>query len=151
MPGQRFRIYKEALMIDKEVINRILTYLNENLNHLESKKGTTFEEYQKNRDIKAIVERKLETSIQACIDIGNHIISQEHMGIPNDYGEIFIILGQKNVIPQEWVEVLVKMAGFRNVLIHEYRELLDRRVYNILQSGLKDFYNFSKAIIEYIS
>lgn len=138
-------------MVDIDVINRILTSLNENLNHLESKKGTPFEEYQKNRDIKAIVERKLETSIQACIDIGNHIISQENMGIPNDYGEIFVILGQKNIIPQEIVEAMVKMAGFRNVLIHEYRELLEKRVFTILQSGLKDFYNFSQAIIEYIS
>jgi uncharacterized protein YutE (UPF0331/DUF86 family)/predicted nucleotidyltransferase len=135
----------------RSAINKMLTSLNENIKHLESKKNITFEEYQNNRDIQAIVERKLETSIQACIDIGNHLISQENMGTPDHYGEIFIILGQHNVIPQDSVDTMVKMAGFRNILVHEYRELLNERVYKFLQSGLKDFYVFARAIIKYIS
>ena len=38
----------------------------------------------------------------------------------------------------------------KNALIHEYREILTRRVYDILQNKLGDFNTFAKRIIEYL-
>ena len=62
-------------MVDKSVVYRIMGSLNDSLAHLESKRNVSFEAYRKDRDVQAIVERKLEISIQACIDMGNHIVS----------------------------------------------------------------------------
>ena len=137
-------------MVDTTVIHRILGSLNEGLEHLKSKRKVSLEQYKKDRDIQAIVERRLETAIQACIDIGNHIISQQNLGYPSDYGEIFLILAQKQVIPGQLAERLIRMAGFRNVLIHEYRDILVDKVYDILQNRLSDFYEFSQAVLDYI-
>lgn len=137
-------------MVDIAVVRRILSSLNESLEHLKSKQNVSFEEYKKDRDIQAIVERKLETAIQACIDIGNHIISQQNLGSPSDYGEIFLILEQKGVINNKQAEKLIRMAGFRNVLIHEYRDILIEKVYDILQNRLSDFYDFAQTILDYL-
>ena len=137
-------------MVDIAVVRRILNSLNESLEHLKSKQGVSFEEYKKDKDIQAIVERRLETAIQACIDIGNHIISQENMGSPSDYGEIFSILAQKGVINDKQSEKLIRMAGFRNVLIHGYRDILIDKVYEILQNRLSDFYDFAQTILDYM-
>ena len=137
-------------MVDISVVRRILSSLNESLEHLKSKQAISFNEYKKNRDIQAIVERRLETAIQACIDTGNHIISQQNLGSPSDYGEIFLILGEKGIIDDKQMEKLIKMAGFRNVLIHEYRDILIEKVYDILQNRLSDFYSFAQSILDYL-
>ena len=137
-------------MVDIAVVRRILSSLNESLEHLKSKQNVSFEEYKKDRDIQAIIERKLEMAIQACIDIGNHIISQQNLGSPSDYGEIFLILAQKGIISDKQSEKLIRMAGFRNVLIHEYRDILIDKVYEILQNRLSDFYDFAQTILDYL-
>lgn len=138
-------------MVDYDVIKKMLTSLEEGINHLESKKDVTFDQYKKDRDIQAIVERKIETTIQACIDIGNHVISHNRLGTPNYYGEIFIILEQNSIISKPTADEMVKMSGFRNVLSHEYRELIQERVYDILKNKLHAFRDFAKEIIKYIS
>lgn len=137
-------------MVDREVVQRILSSLNEALEHLKSKQDITFEVYEKDKDVQAIVERRLESAIQACIDIGNHIISQQNFGTPSDYGEIFSILTQNDIISTEQGNILVRMAGFRNILIHEYRDILNEKVYDVLQNRLSDFYDFAKSIIDYL-
>ena len=137
-------------MVDVPVVHRILNFLNNGLEHLKSKQNVSFEKYKKDRDIQAIIERRLETSIQSCIDIGNHIISSENMGSPSDYGEIFVILAEKGIINESQANKLIRMAGFRNVLIHEYRDILIEKVYDILQNRLSDFYEFAQSILDYV-
>ncbi len=137
-------------MVDVPVVRRILNFLNDGLEHLKSKQHVSLEKYKKDRDIQAIVERRLETAIQSCIDIGNHIIASENMGSPSDYGEIFLILAKKGVINDGQANKLLRMAGFRNILIHEYRDILIEKVYDILQNRLSDFYKFAEAILDYL-
>lgn len=143
--------YEGGYMVDVATVRRILNSLNESLEHLKSKQGISFEEYKKDRDVQAIVERRLETSIQACIDIGNHIISQQNLGSPSDYGEIFSILAERRILDDKQAERLVRMAGFRNVLTHEYRDILVDKVYDILKNRLSDFYEFAQAILDYLN
>ncbi len=138
-------------MVDIDVVRRILSSLNESLEQLKTKKNISLNEYKNNRDIQAIVERRLETAIQACIDIGNHIVSQENLGSPSNYGEIFSILIEKGVIDDNLGENLIKMAGFRNVLIHEYKDIIIEKVYDILQNRLSDFYSFAQIILNYLA
>jgi uncharacterized protein YutE (UPF0331/DUF86 family) len=38
------------------------------------------------------------------------------------------------------------MAGFRNILVHEYLEIDRHRVYHMLERDLADFDRFIKAI-----
>jgi len=59
-------------------------------------------------------------------------------------------LSEKEIISSEDAEKLVKMAGFRNILIHEYRDILIEKVYDILQNRLSDFYEFAQSILKYL-
>lgn len=42
------------------------------------------------------------------------------------------------------------MAGFRNLLVHEYARLDDRRVYEMLESSLPDLASYAEAIAAHI-
>jgi len=75
-------------------------------------------------------------AIEAAIDRGNHIISQNGFRAPEDYADIFIVLGEYEVVDKQFVNELRNMARFRNRLVHIYWEVDDQQVYKIMQSNL---------------
>lgn len=88
--------------------------------------------------------------IEAAIDIGNHIISQNGFRAPEDYADTFSVLGEYEVVDKEFVKELRKMAGFRNRLVHIYWEVDDKQIYQIMQSNLKDFKIFLNHVSSFL-
>lgn len=112
---------------------------------------TEYEEYIANYLIHRTVERDLQTAIEACLDIGRHLIAKEGFRYPEDNADVFRILAEEKVIPPELLARLEDMAGFRNVLVHEYADLDDDKVYRNFQDNLGDFADFASAIVAYLS
>ena len=90
-------------------------------------------------------------AIEAAIDMGNHIISQNGFRVPEDYADTFNVLGEHGVVRKEFVEELRKMARFRNRLVHIYWEVDDKQVYEIARNNLVDFKTFLNFIFSYLS
>jgi len=65
----------------------------------------------------------LERACQACIDMAMHIVSRDHLGIPQSSADAFRFLNESEVIPKEICSQMVAMIGFRNIAVHEYQEL----------------------------
>ena len=55
-------------------------------------------------------------------------------------------LGEKKVISKDFCEVLIKMAGYRNRMVHFYKEISPEELYNILQNNLEDLLKFLDEI-----
>jgi uncharacterized protein YutE (UPF0331/DUF86 family) len=91
-------------------------------------------------------ERYLQLAIQAVLDIGNHVVADMNLGLPADSHELFTILAKRKVLSPRLSKKLVPMAGFRNLLVHEYLEIDRRRVYRFLRSELGDFEAFIRAV-----
>jgi uncharacterized protein YutE (UPF0331/DUF86 family) len=70
--------------------------------------------------LRDIVERNLEVAAQCCIDICHRIIAIEGAPKPRDYREAILRIGELGVLPTDLAERLAPIAGFRNILIHEY-------------------------------
>jgi uncharacterized protein YutE (UPF0331/DUF86 family) len=117
---------------------------------LQELQSVSFKEYQENKLIRKAVERTLHTAIEACLDIGHHIISEEGFRSPEDNKGVFIVLGEEGVVPQKLVPRLVDMAKFRNLLVHEYARIDNAAVYSILKRRLGDFDEFARAIAAYL-
>ncbi|MEA3361101.1 MAG: DUF86 domain-containing protein [Thermodesulfobacteriota bacterium] len=90
-------------------------------------------------------------AIEAAIDMGNHIISQNGFRAPEDYADTFNVLGENGVVRKEFVEELRKMARFRNRLVHIYWEVDDKQVYEIARKNLMDFKTFLNSIFSHLS
>jgi uncharacterized protein YutE (UPF0331/DUF86 family) len=94
------------------------------------------------RDIRErrFVEHTLQIAIQAAIDVGLHIVSDQRLGEPRTNREVFDRLEHASVVPSDLAATLRRMVGFRNVLVHGYddvdltvvREILDRRLDDLL-------------------
>ena len=100
--------------------------------------------------MRAIVERNLELACQCCIDIANRIISIEDIEKPVDYTTAILKLGEANIIPSEFAKSFSSIAGFRNILIHEYLEIDWKEVYKNLQN-IDNFYLFLKHIRKWLA
>ena len=119
--------------------------LRECLNKLEPFRDKPRDEFEKDPYLRDIVERNLEVAIQCCIDMTHRIISIEEAVKPTDYYEGFIILGQLKVLPIEFSKKIASMAGFRNILVHEYVGIDWDEVYRNLQS-LSDLNKFAEFV-----
>jgi len=108
------------------------------------------EQYMNDRMAQAVVERWLQLSAQICLDIASHIISEEGFREPKDNQDMFVILNEEGIIPEDLIADLTGMARFRNVLVHMYAELDQRKVYAALTEHLGDFDRFAKSIVKFL-
>lgn len=136
-------------MADADRVRSRLGALEEYLRGLREKQDGSREAYRRDRDLRDIVERRFEKAIQASLDIAAHIVAAEGFREPENYGELFEILGEEGILSRTTTEEMIEMAGFRNVLVHEYAEIRDDRVYDHLQD-LDRFEEFATAIYEFL-
>jgi uncharacterized protein YutE (UPF0331/DUF86 family) len=106
--------------------------------------------YKNDWKMQRIVERTLQMLIELCIDIANHIISDEGMRLPSGYADTFTVLMEEKVINRKLLKTMDKMAKFRNVVVHQYEKIDPAIVVSILHNNLKDFESYKKAIIKYL-
>ncbi|MBI5047367.1 MAG: DUF86 domain-containing protein [Deltaproteobacteria bacterium] len=120
------------------------------LKSLESYSLLSEKEAVDNPTVLGSIKYNLIVAIQGCIDIGSHIVAKEYARAPEDYGDCFKVLKEVKVIDEPLSGKLVKMARFRNLLVHLYWEVDNRRVYEIIRNDLADIEDFLKKIGHYL-
>lgn len=88
--------------------------------------------------------------IRACdtaIDLANMLIRRRRLGIPGESRESFAILSREKVIPAPLGDRLQRMVGFRNIAVHQYRDLDLDIVEAVIASHLDDLLEFARAML----
>ncbi len=126
-------------MVKKEVLQKRLKKAQEYLGYLEDiKKRYNKEKFKNDPMVFGSIERFLHLLIEALIDIGNHIISDQNLGEVEFYKDIPRLLYQNNFINEDQKEIFEQITGFRNILVHEYLEIDLDIVYEVLNNNLDD-------------
>lgn len=126
-------------MVNRNVVEKRLRLLEGYLRKLYAiRQRTTRESFLADEDTQDIVERNLHLALEAVLDIGQHIIASSGWKPAEDYASIFAILAQNGVITQDVLSRSQGMAGFRNLLVHEYTEIDHSQVFAVLQDHLDD-------------
>ncbi len=137
-------------MIDKFSIDRMLENLKIYVVQLERLSSLGQEEFLSDPDKLGSAKYYLIVSIESCVDIANHIISAERYRRPSDFADTFAVLYENGLIDKELEERLQNMARFRNLLVHVYGKVDDKRVYGFLKTNLSDFDAFARQISQNI-
>ncbi len=90
-------------------------------------------------------------SIEAAIDVCNHVISRNKLRAPEDYADTFKVMSEAGAFEKEFMEELSKMARFRNRLVHIYWEVDDELVYSMLSEHIKDMEKFTEEFMAFLS
>lgn len=90
-------------------------------------------------------------SIEAAIDMCNHVISRNKLRVPEDYADTFNVMAEVGVFEEDFVDRLSKMARFRNRLVHIYWEVNDELIYSVIGEHIKDMERFTESIMALLS
>ena len=96
--------------------------------------------------LQAAVERNLQVISQIVLDVGTHIIAEQGWEGPETYEDVVEILSHHGAVSQSLARRLRWMAGFRNVLVHEYLRVDPRIVYEMATQRLGDYIQFAREI-----
>ena len=89
----------------------------------------------------------LQIAIQASLDIASHIVSDRRLGEPVTNRELFDLLCKDHWISAELAEIMRKMAGFRNIVVHGYHRMEPLILRDIVENRLGDILAFTAAIM----
>jgi uncharacterized protein YutE (UPF0331/DUF86 family) len=134
-------------LVDKPLVLRKIHSIELYLTQIKKKRDVGIEAFEKDKDLQSIILFNLIQSIQSCIDIGMHIISDSGWELPGTQADIFETLAQKKVIAKQLAQKMIKMVGFRNRIIHEYEKINLNIVYEVWRKNSKDIERFCKSII----
>ncbi len=90
----------------------------------------------------------IQRACEQAIDLANHLIRTRKLGLPKESRDSFAILARYGIIPQDLSERLQRMAGFRNILIHQYQALDFGILVDIIQNHLQDLLDFADRVTQ---
>lgn len=88
---------------------------------------------------------------EAALDICNHLAVRRGARSPTDYADCMTILREIGIIDDDLTARLVRMARFRNLLVHLYAKVDDGEVYRIIRENLGDFDRYVASVGRYLS
>lgn len=127
--------------------------LTEKLKHLEInittlqeiKNSVTLDDLKTHKRYEWEVRYGLFESIQIVIDISCKISSFYNLGNPKSYKECVELLVKHNYLSLELSKKVISMVGLRNLLVHEYVQIDEEKLYAFL-NFLDDFTLFAHEI-----
>ena len=96
------------------------------------------------------VERGLQLGAEVLLDIGNHILAAHFGASPDGYRKIFERMADHKVISRSLASRLSGLAGFRNVLVHDYLDLDPVRVLDNFKRAPQQFSEFAQEIRDWL-
>lgn len=113
------------------------------------------EEYDRGPDTFAVDFTRQDAAIlniqracEAALDMGQHLIRRERLGVPQSARDVFELLARANWIESSLADALKRMVAFRNISVHDYQALLLPITVKVITEHLNEFLVFSAAILK---
>ena len=90
----------------------------------------------------------IQRACEAALDMGQHVIRREKLGIPQSARDVFNLLAQAAWIDANLAESLKRMVGFRNIAVHDYQALQLPITVAIIETHLDDFLLYAKSVLQ---
>jgi len=101
--------------------------------------------------ILAAAKYQLLVAVGAAQGICIHLAARVAMTAPSNYADCFLLLVRPGLITQELAAKLAALAKFRNLLVHQYADVDDRRVYAIINREVEDLEVYVAQIADFVS
>jgi uncharacterized protein YutE (UPF0331/DUF86 family) len=137
-------------MVRPEVIRKRLNKIDEYLVVLQRLQRYGRDEFLSDPERYGSAERFLHLAIEALLDMGNHVIADEGLGVVDWYSDVPRIFLEKGMISSELSEKWIRMIGFRNTLVHGYMDVDRTIVYEVLQNGLGDIGELKRVFARHL-
>ena len=89
----------------------------------------------------------IQRACEAALDMGQHLIRRERLGVPQSARDVFTLLDRGGWIDTGLAGSLQRMVGFRNIAVHEYQALQLPITVAIIPRHLDDFLAYTQALL----
>lgn len=137
-------------MIDNDLVRRKLSRLNAYLEKLKPMLKKSLEEYKTDSYLRLSTERLIQLIVECATDVNNHVVVETGNKPPEDYSVSFINASQAGLISRELAESLKGSAGMRNILVHEYMEVDDEKVYSVIPLAIKEYKEYIRQVEKFL-
>jgi len=135
---------------DQEKVVKLVSEFRKSVSRLKKLKKLGQKEFLNDPDKIGSAKYHFIVAIESSIDMCNHIISRNGFRVPEDYADTFRVMKEEGAFDEGFSEELIKMAKFRNRLVHLYWDLDDARIHKILAEHLEDFKKYIDAIAGFL-
>ena len=90
----------------------------------------------------------IQRACEAALDMGQHLIRRDRLGVPQSARDVFTLLAQAGRIELPLAEGLQRMVGFRNIAVHDYQTLQLPITVAIIEKHLDEFLDYSKTLLQ---
>lgn len=89
----------------------------------------------------------IQRACEAALDMGQHLIRRERLGVPQSARDVFVLLAAGGWIDAALADGLKRMVGFRNIAVHDYQALQLPITVSIIEKHLDEFLQYSQALL----
>lgn len=130
----------ESVILNKiEIVERCIKRINEEYQN----DRNNLDDYRK---MDCIV-LNLQRACEAVIDIAMYIVGTRKLGLPQTKKEAFQKLYENNLIDKAMCSNMEHMIGFRNIAVHDYKNIDEDILIDVIENHLSDLEEFSRKIL----
>lgn len=85
--------------------------------------------------------------VDSDLVLAGYITAARNLPVATSYANTYEVLGQSGLLTPEFTATMVKVAKFRNVVVHRYADVDADIVVAILRDNLGDIIRFRDAIL----
>lgn len=89
----------------------------------------------------------IQRACEAALDMGQHLIRRERLGVPQSARDVFALLANGGWIDAALADALKRMVGFRNIAVHDYQSLQLPITVSIIEKHLDEFFHYSQSLL----
>ena len=142
--------YADTGNMNKQDVQINFDIIDDNLGKLETLSSLTRDEFMADfRNLDATV-RRLQTSIEALVDISRYVIRSLGLPSASAYRQVPVVLADAGYIDETSAGIYDRMVRFRNLIVHHYYRVDPEDIYNILTNNLSDLQSWCTTLLEII-
>ena len=89
----------------------------------------------------------IQRACEAALDMGQHLIRREKLGVPQSARDVFSLLAAAGWIEPQLADALKRMVGFRNIAVHDYQTMQLPITVSIITMHLNEFLQYSQTVL----
>lgn len=89
-------------------------------------------------EVRYFTEKLIQLTLESLLDVGSLIAAGKCSRKPEDYVDVFNVMGEEGLIPAEKAEKFEGIARFRDALARSPGDLSQEELYEVLETGLSD-------------
>lgn len=91
----------------------------------------------------------LQRACEAVLDLAMYVVSVRKLGLPQNKRDAFVLLEENKIINSNMSKNMQGMVGFRNIAVHDYKEIDEDILKDVIENHLTDLLDFARIILNY--